>query len=440
MKSNQKTTHGYVYIMTNYFYGNLIKIGQTQNRPDVRANELNRQTGVLGDFIVEWYAEVSNCKIAEQLIHLLFDNYRVAKEFFHIDLEESIIIMENKLTSVFTNENVKSHRPPKPLLKLRSDKELQIKDILNLSRHNFTDIQPSESENYQQKVNDLRYKLLYRPEIYFKEIKKELEEYCLNFNQKKIDQSDTIIETKTIGYVYFPLNNSFSKWLHKQDDILVKDTIFEERREISDESETDFYEEEVCFSIIIPFNNFDLCSVYAEGFIEILRRHGIFCNYKISDLDASVETVASVYCDDETNIWYFKTSQKTYNLNKILDDDVFEAYFLDKNKKDIVIVGYSNWESNELIAIINKSGKIIYKGIMSIESYIADHDLFILIINSEQVQEDLYHYHGLKTDEQYYFVINIHGEMIIEFTEDCIKYDEEEIGFYIRNSEELFKI
>lgn len=440
MKSNQKTTHGYVYIMTNYFYGNLLKIGHTQNRPDVRANDLTRQTGVLGDFIVEWYAEVSNCKIAEQLIHLLFDNYKVAKEFFHVDLEESIVIMENKLTSVFTNENVKSHRPPKPSLKQRSDKELQIKDILNLSRHNFIDIQPNESASCQQKVNDLRYKLLYRPEIYFKEIQKELEEYCLNFNQKKIDQNDNITETKTIGYLYFPLNNSFSKWLHKQEDIFVKDTIFESRREINDESETNFYEEEVCFSIIIPLSNFELCSIYAEGFIEILRKHGISCNYKISDLDALIKNDVCVYCDDETNIWYFKTSQKTYNLNKILDDHVFEVDFLDENKKDIVIVGYSDWDSNELRAIINKSGEIIYKGIRSIESYIADQDLFILIINSDQVHGDLYYYHGLKSDERYYLVINIHGEMIIEFTEDRITYDEEEKGFYIGNNEELFKI
>lgn len=431
--------------MSNYFYGSIIKIGHTQNRPDVRANDLNRQTGVLGEFVVEWYTEVPNCKIGEKIIHLLFDEFRLAKEFFHADLENSITIMQEKLISVFSDEKVKSHRPPKSILKQKTVKELQIIDILNLSRHTFEKNQPNEFNGHGQEVNDLRYKLLYRPEIYFKEIQKELEEYCLNFNFNQNTSQSDIKETKTSGYVFFQLNNSFSKWFYKQEDIFVREIIIESRVSLNDDSEMNIDNVETGFSILIPSTNFQLSSVYSDGFIEILRKHGISCQYKVSNLD--LETDFSILQeqdadDEDTSIWYFKALGKTYNLNKILGGDISDVNLLDDEKRDIVIIEYTDWNSNELRAIINKYGKVIYKGIRSIESHISirDFDLFVLEINSDHVDGNLYHYHGLRSDELYYLVINVYGEMLIEFTEDYITYDDYEDGFYVGNSEELFKI
>ena len=86
MKRNIEDICGYVYIMTNHCYPNLIKIGQTIKKPDVRANELSKSTGVIGEFVVEWFAEVPNRKFGEILGHNLFKKKQFQKEFFNLEV------------------------------------------------------------------------------------------------------------------------------------------------------------------------------------------------------------------------------------------------------------------------------------------------------------------------------------------------------------------
>ena len=47
----------YIYIFTNPEKPELVKVGRTNKHPEIRANELSRQTGTIGKFVVEWHLE-----------------------------------------------------------------------------------------------------------------------------------------------------------------------------------------------------------------------------------------------------------------------------------------------------------------------------------------------------------------------------------------------
>ncbi len=96
-----ETSLGYVYILSNPLYPSLVKIGHTKKHPQVRANEISRKTGVLGMFIVEWFAVVKKdkCFTAEKIVHKNLEVYRFIKhkEFFEIDLKKSIEVAQKSL-------------------------------------------------------------------------------------------------------------------------------------------------------------------------------------------------------------------------------------------------------------------------------------------------------------------------------------------------------
>ena len=78
---------GIIYILTNKYMPNIIKIGKTF-RPDVqeRMDELYRPTGVPYPFDLFYACEVENLDRVEKAIHNAFDDYRFnkKKEFFTI--------------------------------------------------------------------------------------------------------------------------------------------------------------------------------------------------------------------------------------------------------------------------------------------------------------------------------------------------------------------
>ena len=78
---------GFIYIMSNPAFPDLIKIGKSKKDPTTdRVSELN-QTGVPQPFKVEYYSLVENENLLERLIHQHFENARPNKnrEFFSID-------------------------------------------------------------------------------------------------------------------------------------------------------------------------------------------------------------------------------------------------------------------------------------------------------------------------------------------------------------------
>ena len=103
---------GYVYIMINPAFPNLIKIGRTTKLSDARASELYT-TGTPGKFIVIYDELVDNCIEIEELMHLHFSNARYSdgREFFEIQPKEAIKILqtfcENRLVEL-SDENIES--------------------------------------------------------------------------------------------------------------------------------------------------------------------------------------------------------------------------------------------------------------------------------------------------------------------------------------------
>ena len=83
---------GFIYIMSNPAFPNLIKIGKSRKDPTTdRVSELN-QTGVPQPFKVEYYALVENENYLEQELHEFYDSQRPNKsrEFFSVDCSEAI--------------------------------------------------------------------------------------------------------------------------------------------------------------------------------------------------------------------------------------------------------------------------------------------------------------------------------------------------------------
>jgi len=82
---------GYVYILVNSSFPNLVKVGYTTKSPTERASELS-STGVPNKFIVAYSVFVSDCVEVERLIHDLLKECRhnQDREFFEIDSTTAI--------------------------------------------------------------------------------------------------------------------------------------------------------------------------------------------------------------------------------------------------------------------------------------------------------------------------------------------------------------
>jgi hypothetical protein len=88
----------YIYVLTNPSYENdLLKIGMTTRSPMIRARELSRDTGVPNDFIVAYTKEVIDAREAERRIHYVLRDYAYNKEFFKIDINLAVEIIELSL-------------------------------------------------------------------------------------------------------------------------------------------------------------------------------------------------------------------------------------------------------------------------------------------------------------------------------------------------------
>lgn len=87
---------GYIYIMINAAFPDLIKIGRTARQTDERASELYT-TGTPGKFVVVYDLLVDNCiEIERQAHELLADKrYSDSREFFKITPKEAIDIIQN---------------------------------------------------------------------------------------------------------------------------------------------------------------------------------------------------------------------------------------------------------------------------------------------------------------------------------------------------------
>ena len=101
---NNKNTknEGYVYIFSNNSpkMKDIIKAGKTQKTPEERAKALNKNTGTIGKYKVEWSRFVENCHLTEKIIHYKLENYHYEKEFFEIAAGKAIEIANKVIDSL----------------------------------------------------------------------------------------------------------------------------------------------------------------------------------------------------------------------------------------------------------------------------------------------------------------------------------------------------
>lgn len=86
----------WVYILSNPSMPGMVKIGYTNNEPDVRVKEINRATGIPTDFVVEFALPCVNGYEVEQLVHEELEDLRVnnRKEFFKVSVEDAIYLIQ----------------------------------------------------------------------------------------------------------------------------------------------------------------------------------------------------------------------------------------------------------------------------------------------------------------------------------------------------------
>ena len=82
---------GFVYVLLNPSFLDLVKIGLTEHTSEKRAREL-RKTGVPTPFIVVYDELVTDCETVEDAVHHRLAGYRVSddREFFRVPVKEAI--------------------------------------------------------------------------------------------------------------------------------------------------------------------------------------------------------------------------------------------------------------------------------------------------------------------------------------------------------------
>ena len=90
---NLSTELNSIYIFSNKSYSNnTFKIGWTSDDPEVRAEQLSSETGVLHPFKVEYSKKFKDAERVEKKIHKHFSEYRIRKNKEYFELEKDKII------------------------------------------------------------------------------------------------------------------------------------------------------------------------------------------------------------------------------------------------------------------------------------------------------------------------------------------------------------
>jgi len=96
---------GFIYIFSKSDQPDLIKVGKSTKNPILRAEQLSKQTSASGQFKVEWYMEVPDIDIAENICHFRLKEFHYNKEYFKIQFDEAKQILTIELVNFFKLEN-----------------------------------------------------------------------------------------------------------------------------------------------------------------------------------------------------------------------------------------------------------------------------------------------------------------------------------------------
>jgi len=92
VKEYLKKKQGWIYIAYSRD-NNFLKIGRTGKNPMVRAKTLS-STGVLSGYEILFSLKVFNQFMVEKKVHNKLKNYRIKKEFFSVDKNHAIAVIE----------------------------------------------------------------------------------------------------------------------------------------------------------------------------------------------------------------------------------------------------------------------------------------------------------------------------------------------------------
>ncbi|MDJ1497663.1 hypothetical protein QNI19_32285 [Cytophagaceae bacterium DM2B3-1] len=134
---------------------------------------------------------------------------------------------------------------------------------------------------------------------------------------------------------------------------------------------------------------------------------------------------------EEITVWQVekKNGAVIITINQLFDDHIFDCQWLDE-KQTYLKVFYTDWDSNELCAIVNPDGKIIRKGIRSLKGYIEKYQLFIVEMSGLAMGSEAINYLLSEFDWKM-GVVNQRGEFIINPAYDSIRFDHDQELFYV---------
>lgn len=138
---------GWVYVLTNEAMPGLVKVGQTYKTPEIRAQELYRETGVAAQYVVVYKAFVPNYEQVEKVVHdkLKSAGKHYNKEFFKCEAFEAIRHIRDSTTIKFQESKEDVDR------KIRQQKELEEKQKA-LAAQQETERQRLAKKKEQQEV------------------------------------------------------------------------------------------------------------------------------------------------------------------------------------------------------------------------------------------------------------------------------------------------
>jgi nitrate reductase alpha subunit len=91
----------YVYIFSISDKPDLIKVGRTSKHPQIRANDLSKNTAATSKFSVEWFIEVPDAELAENIAHFKLKEYHSNKEYFSLKPYDAHLILEKFIIPLF---------------------------------------------------------------------------------------------------------------------------------------------------------------------------------------------------------------------------------------------------------------------------------------------------------------------------------------------------
>jgi hypothetical protein len=91
-KPQQETNSGYVYVLINSSFDQMVKIGKTRRDPRDRMAELSAATGVPTPYALAHFEAVVDCDKAERIVHEKLSASRVnrGREFFSVSVAQAI--------------------------------------------------------------------------------------------------------------------------------------------------------------------------------------------------------------------------------------------------------------------------------------------------------------------------------------------------------------